>query len=141
MCPSPCRLPSLVLLIVLAFVAMRVIPHGGDRKQYCPSNVLLSAIPFILIFVGILLPYITLIVHRGHRDQRRRVAASSTPGVMRIIIAGILHRRAGHVPAWAMAFYTQGFNCCFIATLSYILWSHVRPVRRRRSPVAGKLAA
>jgi len=123
---APIALPAIaVLLIVLGFVASRLIPTMVTEQQLA-TNVLLSAIPFILIFVGILLLYITLIV----------LVASSLNGLLsqrvfrvvtRVIIAGILLGIVGMFQPWAMAFYTRGFSVLLIATLSYILWSHVTP--------------
>jgi len=123
---APIALPAVaVLLIVLGFVASRVIPTLVTEQQLA-TNVLLSAIPFILIFVGILLFYITLIV----------LVASALNGVVsqrvfrivtRVIIAGILLGILGMFQPWAMVFYTRGFSVLLIATLSYILWSHVTP--------------
>jgi len=123
---APIALPAVaVLLIVLGFVASRLIPTMVTEQQLA-TNVLLSAIPFILIFVGILLFYITLIV----------LVASALNGVVsqrvfrivtRVIIAGILLGILGMFQPWAMVFYTRGFSVLLIATLSYILWSHVTP--------------
>lgn len=87
---------------------------------------LLSAIPFILIFVGILLLYITLIV----------LVASALNGVVaprvhtivtRMIIVGILLGILGMFQAVSMVFYTYGFVVLLFSTLAYILWSHVTP--------------
>ena len=123
---APIALPVIAaLLIVFGFVASRLIPTLVTEQQLA-TNVLLSAIPFILIFVGILLLYITLIV----------LVASSLNGlvsqrafriVTRVIIAGILLGILGMFQPWVMAFYTRGFSVLLIATLSYILWSHVTP--------------
>ena len=123
---APIALPVIAaLLIVFGFIASRVIPTIVTPEQLA-TNVLLSAIPFILIFVGILLFYITLIV----------LVASSLNGVVaprvysaitRVIIAGILLGIFGMFQPWVMAFYTRGFSVVLIATLSYILWSHVTP--------------
>jgi hypothetical protein len=123
---APIALPAIAgLLIVLGFVASQVIPTLVTPEQLA-TNVLLSAIPFILIFVGILLFYITLIV----------LVASSLNGVVsqrvfraitRVIIAGILLGIFGMFQPWVMAFYTRGFSVVLISTLAYILWSHVTP--------------
>lgn len=123
---APVALPAIaVLLIVLGFVASRVIPAVATEQQLS-TNVLLSAIPFILIFVGILLLYITLIV----------LVASALNGLVsprvyniitRVIIAGILLGILGMFQAVNMAFYTYGFPVLLYSTLAYILWSHVTP--------------
>jgi hypothetical protein len=90
------------------------------------SNVLLNAIPFILVFIGILLGYITVIV----------LVASAlndvvSPRVYRlitwVIIAGILLGIVGMFQPWALPLYTYGFVLLLVSTLAYILWSHVTP--------------
>lgn len=123
---APIALPVIAaLLIVFGFIASRLIPTMVTEQQLA-TNVLLSAIPFILIFVGILLFYITLIV----------LAASALNGLVaprlytvitRVIIAGILLGIVGMFQPWVMAFYTRGFSVLLISTLAYILWSHVTP--------------
>ncbi|HSN75261.1 MAG TPA: hypothetical protein VL334_09265 [Anaerolineae bacterium] len=123
---APRALPVIAaLLIVLGFVASRVIPAVATEQQLA-TNVLLSAIPFILIFVGILLFYITLIV----------LVASSLNGVVSqrahrivtlFVIGGILLGILGMFQAVAMVFYTYGFVVLLYSTLAYILWSHVTP--------------
>jgi hypothetical protein len=123
---APIALPAIaVLLIVLGFVASRLIPTMVTEQQLA-TNVLLSAIPFILIFVGILLFYITLIV----------LVASALNGVVSqrvyravtwIVIGGILLGILGMFQAVAMVFYTHGFVVLLFSTLAYILWSHVTP--------------
>jgi hypothetical protein len=123
---APIALPgTAVVLILLGFVASRLIPALATPQQMA-SNVLLSAIPFILIFAGVLLLYITLIV----------LVASALNGVVsqrayrittRLIIAGMLLGIVGMFQPWVMAFYTYGFVLLLFATLTYILWSHVTP--------------
>lgn len=123
---APIALPAIAaVLIVLGFIARQLILRLATPQQLA-TNVLLSAIPFILIFVGILLFYITLIV----------LVASSLNGLVslrvynaitRVIIAGILLGIVGMFQPWVMAFYTRGFSVLLISTLAYILWSHVTP--------------
>lgn len=123
---APIALPVIAaLLIVFGFIASRVIPTMFTEQQLA-TNVLLSAIPFILIFVGILLLYITLIV----------LVASALNGVVaprvhtivtRMIIVGILLGILGMFQAVSMVFYTYGFVVLLFSTLAYILWSHVTP--------------
>jgi len=97
----PIGLPiAIVALVILGMIAMRVIPAVVPEAEL-NKNVLLSAIPFILIFIAVLLVYIMLIV----------------------IVATAINDRVNR------SLYTHGFQLLFIATLSYIMWSHVRPAR------------
>lgn len=124
----PLALPLIALiLLVLGIGANRLVPSLTTPAQRA-DNVLLSAIPFILIFIGILLFYITLIT----------IAAAAFGDVMnprlhqtvlRLIIAGIILGILGMFQPWTLALYTYGFILLLISTLLYILWSHIRPAR------------
>ncbi len=124
----PLALPLIALiLLVLGIVANRLVPSLTTPEQRA-DNILISALPFILIFIGILLFYITLIT----------IAATAFSDVMnprlhqtvlRLIIAGIILGILGMFQPWALALYTIGFIVLLVSTLLYILWSHIRPAR------------
>ena len=114
-----------VLLIVLGLIAMQVIPRVATPQQLS-KNVLLSAIPFILIFAAIIIFYISLIWALA-TALKGVISARSYNIFMKIIIAGILLGIAGMFQPWVMAFYTWGFVLLLISTLIYIAWSHIAP--------------
>ncbi len=124
----PLALPLIALiLLVLGIVANRLVPSLTTPEQRA-DNILISALPFILIFIGILLFYITLIT----------IAATAFSDVMnprlhqtvlRLIIAGIILGILGMFQPWALTLYTIGFIVLLVSTLLYILWSHIRPAR------------
>lgn len=124
----PLALPLIALiLLVLGIVANAMLPSLTTPEQRA-DNVLLSAIPFILIFVGILLLYITLITLTATAfSDVMNPRLHQT--VLRVIIAGILVGILGMFQPWALALYTYGFVLLLISTLLYILWSHIRPAR------------
>lgn len=136
----PIALPIvIVVLLILGIAAMNLIP-AVVPEAVLSSNVLLSAIPFILIFVAILLTYIMLIVIVATAINDL-VNPRLYTWVMRIIIASIIIGVLGMFQAVAMPLYTRGFQLLFIATLSYILWSHIRPARVVDTPVSHEAAA
>lgn len=129
----PRTLPIIALvLIVLGLIANRLVPILTTPQQRA-NNVLIAAIPFILIFVGILLFYITLIVIAA-RTFSHRIDPRLYNGVMRVIIAGILLGIVGMFQPWTITFYTYGFVLLLVSLLLYILWSHIVPAR----PHAGR---
>ncbi len=135
----PIALPIvIVVLLILGILAMNLIP-AVVPEAVLSSNVLLSAIPFILIFVAILLTYIMLIVIVATAINDL-VNPRLYNWIMRIIIVSIIIGVLGMFQAVAMPFYTHGFQLLFIATLSYILWSHVRPARVVDTPVSMEAA-
>ncbi|MCA9870723.1 MAG: hypothetical protein H6649_11710 [Caldilineae bacterium] len=136
----PIGLPiAIVLLLILGIIAMNLIP-AVVPEAVLNRNVLLSAIPFILIFIAILLTYIMLIVIVATAINDL-VNPRLYTWVMRVIIACVIIGILGMFQSIAMPLYTRGFQLLFIATLSYILWSHVRPARVVERPPAVDAAA
>lgn len=135
MAKSRLRLPvglfiAIVVTLILGWVAKPVIMALTTPKQRA-TNVLLSAIPFILIFVGILLAFISLInmsasVLNDHISQRVFLI------VERILIGGIAAGIFGMFQPWLMIFYKYGFIVLLVSVLGFIWWSHIKPKRERR---------
>ena len=122
----PKTLPIIaVIFLIIGAIAWRAWPSITTEEQLA-SNVLLAAIPFVLIFVGILLLYITLIVI-AVRAMNDIIKAKTYNRIMWVIIAGILLGILGMFQPWAIQIYTIGFIVLLISLLSYILWSHIAP--------------
>ena len=135
MAKSRLRLPvglfiAIVVTFVLGLAASPVIQSLTTPKQR-NTNVLLSAIPFILIFVSILLVFIALInmsasVLNDHISQRVFLI------IERILIGGIILGIFGMFQPWLMIFYKYGFIVLLVSVLGFIWWSHIKPKRERR---------
>ena len=123
----PPRRLAIIALLLIAFgivwagVIQPIIPDEAERDA-----IFLGAVPFLSIFVGVLLLFIFSIF----------VVASRLNGVVpqRVhrpielaIIGGILLGVFGMFQPWVMAGYTYGFLLLLISTLSYIVWSHITP--------------
>jgi hypothetical protein len=99
------------------------IDHGKTKGLECT--------PFILIFVAILLAFISLInmsssVLNDHIPLRIYLV------IERILIVGIVLGVVGMFQPWLMIFYKIGFMVLLVSTLGFIWWSHVKPKRERR---------
>jgi len=121
---------AIVVTFVLGLAANPIIKALTTQKQR-NTNVLLSAIPFILIFVAILLVFISLInmsasVLNDHISQRVFLI------VERILIGGIAAGIFGMFQPWLMIFYKYGFIVLLVSVLGFIWWSHIKPKRERR---------
>ncbi|MBX7234861.1 MAG: hypothetical protein K1X65_10780 [Caldilineales bacterium] len=116
-----------LILLILGLIANALLPSLTTPEQRA-DNVLLAAIPFILIFVGILLFYITLIALTAN-TLSDVIGPRLHQAVLRLIIAGILVGILAMFQPWTRALYTWGFVVLLISTLLYILWSHIRPAR------------
>ena len=90
----------ILVLIVLGIVAGPLIRSNFTEEQRA-ANVLLEALPFILIFVAIILTFITLIILAASM-LNQNIPRSTYRLVERIIITGIVVQRAGYNSAFVL---------------------------------------
>ena len=127
----PIGLPiAAVVSLILGIVAGPLIRSSFSEKVLA-KNVLLNAIPFILIFVAILLVYIT-IIRQVARALNNHIPARTHRLIEIICTAGIVLGIVGMFQPWWFAAYRIGFPVLLVSTLAYILWSHVTPKEVRR---------
>lgn len=129
---APRTLLIWIVGLLIAGLAAGPLINALATPRLLADNVLLNAIPFILIFVAILLGFITLIRMASHALSHRIAEAAYRP-VERALIAGIVLGVIGMFQPWAMIFYQVGFFVLLFSTLGFILWSHVVPRRARAS--------
>ena len=128
----PLGLPiSVAILLILGSIAGPLIRSNFTEKERA-ANVFLEAIPFILIFVAIILTFITLIVLVAS-ILNDNIPRRTHHLVERIIIFGIVGGVIGMFQPWWFLAYKFGFSVLLISTLSFILWSHIRPRRMLRN--------
>ena len=122
---------SIAILLILGSIAGPLIRSNFIEKERA-ANVVLEAIPFILIFIAIILTFITLIslVASVLNDN---IPRRTHQLVERIIIFGIVGGVIGMFQPWWFLAYKYGFSILLISTLSFILWSHIRPRRALRN--------
>ena len=124
----PIALPiMIVVLIVLGILAGPFIRSRTTPEQLA-DNVLLNAIPFILIFVAIILAFITLIVIVASMLEKN-ISHRTHKIVEQILIACIVLGIVGMFQPWLFEAYKYGFVLLLISTLCFILWSHITPKR------------
>jgi hypothetical protein len=116
---------SVVILLILGAIAGPLIRATATQEQL-NTNVFLVAIPFILIFVAIILAFITVIALVAS-ILNNSIASRTYRIVESIIIGGIVFGIVGLFQPWVFAWYRYGFNVLLISTLSFILWSHIVP--------------
>jgi hypothetical protein len=133
----PIGLPaSALVLLVLGIAANFIVPSLATPQQLA-DNVLLNALPFILIFIAIVLGFITFIVFVAGR-----LSHNVSPTVYRLIetalIAGIVLGVIGMFQSWLFVLYRIGFFMLLASTLGFIVWSHVAPRRKRGASSASE---
>lgn len=114
-----------VIVFILGAAAGPVIGSLATEKQMA-TNVLLSAIPFVLIFVGIVLCFITLVAFLASLLNHNISPAVYRP-IELSLIGGIVLGVIGMFQPWWFGGFRLGFFVLLISTLSFILWSHIIP--------------
>ena len=124
--PVPIALPIIiVVLLILGLITGPIIKSTASEEQLA-TNVLLSAIPFILIFAAIILAFITTIILASNLLSHKIPEQTYRP-VERIIIAGIVLGIIGMFQSWSFVLYRIGFFALLTSWLSFVLWSHITP--------------
>lgn len=126
---------AIVVTLILGLVASPVIKALTTEKQRA-TNVLLSAIPFILIFVAILLAFISLI-NMTASVLNNNISARIYRAIETVLIAGIVLGIFGMFQPWLMLLYKVGFLVLLVSTLGFIWWSHIKPKGVRRQKETG----
>jgi hypothetical protein len=121
---------SVAILLILGNIAGPLIRSSFTEKERA-ANVFLEAIPFILIFVAIILTFITLISLTAS-VLNDNIPRRTHQLVERIIIFGIVGGVIGMFQPWWFLVYKYSFMFLLVSTLSFILWSHIRPKRELR---------
>lgn len=116
---------SVVILLVLGFIAMQVMPNIVTEEQMA-RNVLLAAIPFILIFAAIIIAYMSLVWYVSSKLSGSISERTFRP-VEYALIAGIILGIILMFQPWVFALFRVGFFMLLLSTLGYILWSHITP--------------
>lgn len=120
----------IIVCLILGVVALQLIPKYVAPEKL-GKNVLLNAIPFILIFASILLTYI-MIISIVAQMLSNQISPRSFKIVESILIAGIVLGVLGMFQPWFFIAYPVGFLVLLFSTLGFILWSHVSPKPKQR---------
>jgi uncharacterized membrane protein (DUF485 family) len=130
---------AIAVTLVLGLVAGPAIQALTTEKQRA-TNVLLSAIPFILIFVAILLAFISLI-NMSASVLNNSISSRIYLAIERILIAGIVLGIFGMFQPWLLILYKIGFMVLLVSILGFIWWSHIKPKGIRRLKEVGSTSS
>ncbi len=123
-------LVAAVVVFGLSFAARPLIDAIVPAEQ-ASSDVLIIAIPFLLIFVPIILAYMSVIVFVG-KLLKERIPEPIHRAIEYVFIAGIAFGILSMFQPWLFALFKIGFLVLLASTLGFILWSHVSMKRTRR---------
>lgn len=122
--PLPIALPiSGVILLILGIVAIPMVDNVFTEQQLM-RNAILSGIPFILIFAAIIIFFMSLIWFLSNR-LNFRISDRTYNIVEKIIIGGIILGIIFMFQPWVFVLFRYGFYLLLIATISFIVWSHI----------------
>lgn len=113
-----------VVTLVVGLVLQPII--AGLPEDVLVRNTIIAGIPFILIFVAIILFFIAFVwvlsSALSHNVPRRIYKP-----VENILIAGIVLGVIGMFQPWLHIAYRIGFHVLLVATIAFIIWSHIVP--------------
>ena len=119
---------AIVIFLVLGVLFSSLSETVLSEEQQ--DEVLFMALPFVLIFVAIILAFITLIVIIAILFNGKLPQRLYRPIEM-LTIAGILLGIFGLFQPWKLFSYQYGFLLLLVSTLWFIVWSHVTPRQAR----------
>ncbi|HTZ52318.1 MAG TPA: hypothetical protein VMF68_11695 [Spirochaetia bacterium] len=119
-----------VVLLGLSFAAGPVLSALVPDLQ-SSTNVLLLALPFLLVFVPIMLGFMAVIVFVS-KLLHQRVPERVYKTIEYVFIAGILLGIVSMFQPWTFLLFKPGFFVLFGSLLAFMVWSHVAMKHDRR---------
>ena len=102
------------------------------------QEVLVKGIPFVAVFIAILLVFIFVIVAAALLLSGKVPPRTYRP-VESVIIAGIVIGVVGLFQGWTLFGYEYGFLLLLISLLLFMIWSHITPQTARSGATAPPL--
>ena len=133
------RLPVTLLIVIAVMLVLGLLAgsfiNSRMTEEQLVDNVFINAVPFVLIFVAIILTFIAVIyVVASMLDNNISLRAHRI--IEQILIVGIVLGVVGMFQPWLFEGYKYGFVLLLISTLCFILWSHITPKRELRQEEA-----
>ena len=113
------------ILLVLGLIAWQVMPNIVTEEQMA-RNVILAAIPFILVFASIIIAFMSLVWFTASK-LNDNISEKTYRPIEYILIGGIVLGILLMFQPWVFELFRVGFFLLLVSTIFYILWSHVRP--------------
>jgi len=127
----PFKMLIAAVVLLGLYPAAQPVIEALATKEAASSNVLLIAIPFLLIFVAVILGYMSLVVVVA-KILANRVPERTHKTIEYVFMAGIVLGIIGMFQPWVFALFKVSFLVLLASTLGFILWSHVAMKRAVR---------
>src|SRR6185436_9022422 len=119
-----------IAIILFAFALIFPTVSNAIFSEETRKAVLINAVPFFAAFIGIILLFALLITLTAMR-YNGKVPARCHSGIERTLVIGILFGVFFLFQSFSIVPYRYGFLLLLVATLGFILWSHVVPAGAR----------
>ena len=113
-------------LILIGLLSSPLITGMSDKDKI--DNVLLTGIPFILIFVAVVFIFVFLIL-LANRLLSNNIPPRAYQTIEFIIIGGVVLGVVGMFQPWFLIGYQWGFLLLLLCFLTFNVWSHINPKR------------
>lgn len=136
--------PPYGLLIAAVLLAGfgQVFPRIGGAffsSDALKSDIFLLSIPFLGIFIGIILVFIFCIAMVS-RALNYKISRRTYRVIETIILAGIALGIIGIFQPFVIQAYNYGFDLLLVSTLAFVVWSHVTPRGERHNSDLGAVS-
>ena len=112
------------ILLVLGLIAIPIVNNVSEEQL--ARNVIIAALPFILIFASIIVAFMSLVWFASYKLSGNISEKIYRP-IEYALIGGILIGVFFMFQPWFFPLFKIGFFILLASTISYILWSHVKP--------------
>lgn len=116
---------AIAVVLWAAAIILAPVVEGLDTKTRA-DNTILSGIPFILTFIGVIIAFIDFIILMATR-LNHNISENVFRPVEQFLIAGIVLGIIGMFQPFFIVLYTYGFILLLVSTLGFIFWSHIVP--------------
>jgi hypothetical protein len=120
-------IPLLIVAVALLVIGLVANSMTGDvSEEFARENLILLAVPFLAIFIAVLLFYIGLIVTLA-RAFSGQIPARIYRVIFGAAVIGIVLGVIMMFQPWALAIYRVGFSVLLVSLLSFMVISHIAP--------------
>ena len=117
-------MPIIALILLVLGIALSPFIQDIFAEEQLSKNPLLSGIPFLLVFISIILFFMSFIWWLSNR-LNFRVSDKAYQIIEKIFIGGIVLGIIMMFQPWVFVFFRYGFYLLLLSTLAFIVWSHI----------------
>ena len=122
--PLPKAMPIIALILLVLGIALSPFIQDIFAEEQLNKNPLLSGIPFLLVFISIILFFMSFTWWVSNR-LNFRVSDKVYQFIEKIFMGGIVLGIIMMFQPWVFVLFRYGFYLLLFSTLAFIVWSHV----------------